>query len=95
MKKLLLKPICVSKKNLPATAFSALFQSDSHLSLSEQKPNVLEERAELFKKESGEGSGSKAKLAAKEELVTELKMELRKKVKTKPTKGVLFGCCSL
>jgi len=45
----------------------------------EKKENVLENRAEVFRREGANGGNTKAKLIAKEELNNQLKLELRKK----------------
>lgn len=45
-----------------------------------KKENVLENRAEVFRREGANGGNTKAKLIAKEELNNQLKLELRKKV---------------
>lgn len=45
-----------------------------------QKEHVLEKRAEIFRKEGADGGSLKVKMVAKEDMVNELKTELRKKV---------------
>ncbi|XP_067931812.1 dynactin subunit 1-like [Watersipora subatra] len=45
----------------------------------EKKVPIVEQRAEVFRKEGADGGSSKAKLIAKEEIINHLKFELRKK----------------